>query len=68
MCSKIAYGFWKKTSTVSFVSYLVKKVKEIGIDKQKREKPKTVRLPENIAAVAESVHEAPSTSIHFGDN
>ena len=33
------------------------------IDKRKREKPKTVRIPENIAAVAESVCEAPSTSI-----
>ena len=41
-------------------------VKETGIliDKPKREKPKTVRTPENIAAVAESVREAPSTSIH----
>ena len=46
--------------------YLVKKVKETGIliDKPKREKPKTVRTPENIAAVAESVCEAPSISIH----
>ena len=45
---------------------LVRKVKETGIiiDKPKREKPKTVRIPENIAAVAESVREAPSTSIH----
>ena len=51
---------------LSYVRYLVKKVKEIGIliDKPKREKPKTVRTPENIAAVAESVREAPSTSIH----
>ena len=41
-------------------------MKETGIliDKPKREKPKTVRTPENIAAVAESVCEAPSTSIH----
>ena len=40
----------------------MKKVKETGIliDKPKREKPKTVRRPENIAAVAESVCEAPS--------
>ena len=30
----------------------------------KRKKPKTERTPENIAAVAESVYEAPSTSIH----
>ena len=45
---------------------LVKKVKEHGIiiDKQKREKPKTVRTPENIAAAAESVCETASTSIH----
>ena len=53
MCAKIAYGFWKKRSTVSapYVRYLVKKVKEtdILIDKPKREKPKTVRSPENIA-------------------
>ena len=34
------------------------------IDKPKREKPKTVRTPENIDAVAESMCEAPSTSIH----
>ena len=49
-----------------YIRYLVKKVKETGIliDKPKREKPKTVRTPENIAAVAESVYEAPSTSIH----
>ena len=48
-----------------YVSYLVKKVKETGIliDKPNRVrgKPKTVRTPENIAAVAESVCEAPST-------
>ena len=45
---------------------LWKKVKETGflIDKPKREKLKTVRTLENIAAVAESVCEAPSTSIH----
>ena len=49
-----------------YVRYLVKKVKETGIliDKTKHEKPKTVRTPENIAAVAESVCEAPSASIH----
>ena len=41
-------------------------MKETGIliDKLKRDRPKTVRIPENIAAVAESVREAPSTSIH----
>ena len=44
----------------------MKKVKETGIliYKPKREKPKTVRTPENIAAVAGSVCEVPSTSIH----
>ena len=49
-----------------YVRYLVEKVKETGIliDKPKREKPKRVYTPENIAAVAESVCEAPSTSIH----
>ena len=34
------------------------------IGKSKHEKPKTVRTPENIAAVAECECEAPSTSIH----
>ena len=45
---------------------LWKKVKEtsILIDKPKSEKPKTVHTLENIAAVAKSVCEAPSTSIH----
>ena len=48
------------------VRYVMQKVKGTGIliDKPKREKPKTVRAPENIAAVAESVCEAKSTSIH----
>ena len=43
-----------------------KNVKETGIltDKPKCEKLKTVRTPENIAAVPESVCEPPSTSIH----
>ena len=36
----------------------------ILIDKPKREKPKAVGTPENIAAVAESVCKVPSTSIH----
>ena len=49
-----------------YVHYIVKKVKETGIliDKPKREKPKTERTPENIAAVTESVCEATSTLIH----
>ena len=44
----------------------MKEKKETGIliDKPKREKPKTVRTPEKITAVAESVCEAPSTWIH----
>ena len=48
------------------VRYLVKKVKETGvlIDKLKREKPKIVGTPDNIAAVAENMCEAPTTSIH----
>ena len=41
-------------------------MKEAGIlvDKPKREQPKVVRTPENIADVAESVCEMPSISIH----
>ena len=63
-----AYGFWKKRSTViPYIRCLVKKVKETGIlidnPKKESEEPKTVRTPENIAAVVESVSEAPSTSI-----
>ena len=55
----------REAPSAPYIRYLVKKVKEPGIliDKPKREKPKTVRTPENIAAVAESVCEAPSTSI-----
>ena len=69
----------REAPSVSYVRYLVKRVKETGSlnDKQKREKSKTVRTPENITVVAESVCEAPSTSIyqftfstieHFGGN
>ena len=56
----------EKHPSAPYVRYLVKKVKVTGIliDKSKREKPKTVSTPENIAAVAESVCEAPSTLIH----
>ena len=41
----------------AYVRYVVKKVQETGIliDKPKREKPKTLRTPENIAAVTETV-------------
>ena len=46
--------------------YLVQNVKETGIlsDELKREKSKTVRTSDNIATVAESMCETPSTSIH----
>ena len=56
----------REAPSALYVRYLVKKVKEtvILIDKSKREKPETVPTPENIAAVAESVCEVPSTSIH----
>ena len=44
----------------------MRKVKETGIhiDKLKCEKPKTVRTPENTAAVAQIMCEASSVSIH----
>ena len=68
MCAKIAYTDFgrREAPSAPYVRYLVGKVKETGIliDKPKREKPKTVRTPQNIAAVAEIVCEAPSTSIH----
>ena len=56
----------EKAPSAPYVRYFVKTVKETGIlmDKPKREKPKTLRTPENNAAVAESVCEAASTSIH----
>ena len=56
----------RQAPSAPYIRYLVKKVTETGIfiDKPKREKPKTVHTPENIAAVAESVCEASSTSIH----
>ena len=56
----------REAQLAPYVRYLVKNVKETGIliDKLEREKPKTVRTPDNIAAVAESVCEAPSTSVH----
>ena len=49
----------REEPSAPYLRYLVKKVKETGIliDKPKREKPKTMRTPENIATVA------PSTSI-----
>ena len=56
----------REASSAPYVRYLVKKVKETGIliDKPKRKKPKAVRIPENVAVVAESVREAPLTLIH----
>ena len=56
----------REAPSAPYVRYLAEKVKETGIliDKPKREKPKSLRTPENIVAVAESVCEAPSTSIH----
>ena len=47
----------KETPSTPYVRYFVKKAKETGIliDKPKRERPKTVSTPENIAAVAEHV-------------
>ena len=58
--------FGTEAPSGQYVRYVVIKLKETGIfiDKPKREKPKTVRKPENIAAVAESVRKGPSTSIH----
>ena len=56
----------REAQSAPYVRYLVKKVKETAflIDKPKHEEPQTVRAPENIGVVAESVCEAPSTSIH----
>ena len=56
----------REAPSAPYIRYLVKKVKETGIliVKAKREKPKTVRTPESIAAMAGCMREAPSTSIH----
>ena len=51
----LTYFGRREAPSVPYVRYLVKKVKETGIDEPKREKPKTVRTLENIAAVLESV-------------
>ena len=47
----------REAPSAPYVSYLMQKVNEtdILVDKPKRGKPKTVRKPENIASVAESV-------------
>ena len=70
----VAENVWKlrtdfgrrEAPSTPYVCYLVKNVKDTGllVDKAKREKPKTVSTPENIVVVAETVCEAPSTSIH----
>ena len=54
----------REAPSAPYVHYLVKKVKETGIliGKPKREKPKTMRTADNIAAVTESVFEVLSTS------
>ena len=56
----------RQAPSASYVRYLIKEVEETGIliDKPKHEKPKTVRTPENIAAVAKSMREEPLTSIY----
>ena len=56
----------KEAPSAAYIRYLVEKVKETGIlmDKPKPEKPKAVHTSENITAMAQSVCEAPSTSIH----
>ena len=56
----------REAPSAPYVRYLVKKVRETGIImyKPKGEEPKTVRTSENIAAVAEGIREALSTSIH----
>ena len=43
----------REAASVPYVRYLVKKLQEIGvpIDKSKRQKPKTVRTPENIRII-----------------
>ena len=54
----------REAPSAPYARYLVKKLKETGIliDKPKREKPKTVHTPENIA---ENVCKAPSHSQSF---
>ena len=50
----------REAPLAAYVRYLVKKVKETGIlrYKPKREKPKTLPSPENIAAVTGNVYKA----------
>ena len=56
----------REAPSVPYLHDLAKKVKETGIfiDKSKREMAKAMYTPENIVAVAESICEAPSKSIH----
>ena len=56
----------REAPSTPYVRYLMKKVKKTGIliDKPKREMLKTMRTPENIAAVPESVREVTLRSIH----
>ena len=60
-CVRTDFGR-REASSAPYVHYLEKKMKETGILIDTL-KPKTVRTPENIAAVAVSVCETPSTSI-----
>ena len=69
MCAKLCTYFGiREAPLATYVCYffIVKKVKETGmlIDKPKCERPKTMRTSQNIAAVAETVRKALSTSIH----
>ena len=53
---KLGTDFGKREApSAPYVRYLVKKVKETGV---------LIDKPKHIAAVAESVYSAPSTSIH----
>ena len=61
---EILQNVCEKSSLCSLSCEKKKKETVILIDKPKRKKLKTVRKPENIAAVAESVREASSTPIH----
>ena len=60
----IEYGFWNKGSAVSSICSLSCEKSERNWHPHRQTKAKTLRAPENIAAVAESVCEAASTSIH----
>ena len=61
---KLCTDFGRRdTPSAIYVRYLVEKVTETGILIDKSTRVKAVRTPENIAALAESVREAPSTYI-----